>query len=248
MPSYRLVGESLPRCAGASDVAVSNMSTVSGESVPQPRPQEPGDECADASANARSCTEVTVATGAPGESCVGPHGEYRTADEYLEARRKARSEAIDRLVAEARSQGHFASRTFWSMVYDFERAPRTTNRAQLAGLGIDVPKSDELADDEVTTQLWRIIEGLARLGAYLSHTNHLTDRELYQVLEERILDEDVPDIVGGEGMQEWIDLLSEGDFDKFDFTLGDGPPPPPMPSDRDERLPRPGPGEPESIE
>ncbi len=233
MPSYRLVGESLPRRAGADDVTLSEDSSR----------EEDRDRHASEEQGARvppSAPLVEPALAAHGAAGAG-EGEpaARSPEEYLETRRRMRSEAIDRLVEEARRQGHFASRTFWSMVYDFERAPRTTNRAQLAGLGIDVPRSAELSDDEVTIQLWAIIEGLGRLGAYLSHTNHLSDRELYEILEERILNEEVPDIVGGEGMQEWIDLLSEGDFDRYEPSADGGAPPPPMPSDRDARLPRP---------
>ncbi len=229
MPSYRLVEGSLPRRAGAEDVASS---------------EEAMEEAVEGAMEELSSVRATEVAPPEGAAAQPASDAVAQADAYLAARRRTRAEAIDRLVEEAVRQGHFASRTFWAMVYDFERAPRTTNRAQLAGLGIDVPKLVELSDDEVTIQLWVIIEGLARLGAYLSHTNHLTDRELYGILEERILNEEVPDIVGGEGMQEWIDLLSEGDFDRFEPSLDGGPPPPPMPSDRDARLPRPEPGGP----
>ncbi len=162
------------------------------------------------------------------------------ADAYLARRRQERNEAIDRLVAEARACGHHAERSFWAMIYDFERAPRTTNRAQLAAMGVELPAGGELADDEVVVQLWTVIEALARLGVYLMNTDHLTDRQLYERLEREVLDEDVPDIVGNDGTQEWVDLSTLEEQELFDELYGCSPERRALaPGNRDARLPRP---------
>lgn len=162
------------------------------------------------------------------------------AERFLAIRRKERETAIDQLVKEARDRGHYSSRAFWAMVYDFERAPKTTNRAQLAAMGIDVPKANDLADDEIAAQVWVVIEGLARLGVFLLNTNHLTDRELYVHLTEEVLEEEIPDVVGGDGMQEWVDFALFGDLEDLECISSDADESPAPPSDRDDRLPRPG--------
>ena len=69
--------------------------------------------------------------------------------ELQERKRKDRDEEIDRLQREAGERGEITDRMFWTMVYDFERAPWTTNRRQLAELGVEVPSLDHLAPDEV---------------------------------------------------------------------------------------------------
>ncbi|MGA1394039.1 MAG: hypothetical protein ACO38W_12880, partial [Phycisphaerales bacterium] len=75
------------------------------------------------------------------------------------------------------------------MVYDFELAPLTTNLAQLRDMGIDVPPAESLDESALSAKLWAVIEGLSRLQVYLISTDHLTDRELYQRLESRVLRE-----------------------------------------------------------
>ena len=49
-----------------------------------------------------------------------------------------------------------------------------------SGLKLLVPGS--LTDDDLTPKLKEIIERMSSLGAYLLHTNHLSDRELYEYL------------------------------------------------------------------
>ena len=52
----------------------------------------------------------------------------------------------------------------------------------LENSGLDIPPPDQLDDDAVTIKLKEIVERMATLGAYLLHTDHLTDRELYVYL------------------------------------------------------------------
>ncbi len=149
---------------------------------------------------------------------------------YLARRRRERDAAIDGLLAGATERGQPSSRAFWAMVYDFEMAPMTTNRAQLWLMGIAAPPVAELTDDALATKLLEVVNGLARLSIYLNNTNHLTDRALYERLVGDVLDEDIRDIAGAPDVQEWIDM-------NLDDTTGSSP----VVCDRDDRLPRPEP-------
>lgn len=179
--------------------------------------------------------------------------------ELQERKRKDRDEEIDRLQREAGERGEITDRMFWTMVYDFERAPWTTNRRQLAESGVEVVPIDELTTDEVPERLREVIEGLARLNVYLLHTDHLGDVELYRRLSEEILDEEVRDIPVCPGVREYIDLIGGGPYGDADTYLkhyasevereehrreyGSVPRHEPAPYDRDRYLPRPdGPG------
>lgn len=167
----------------------------------------------------------------------GHGGAESRANAYLEERRRARDEAIEKLVRDAESRGYRAAKVLWSMVYDFEVAGRTTNRAQLDGMGIVVPRPSEVNDVDVTAKLWELLHGLARLGVYLLNTDHLSDRELYDQLVQEVIEEDVPDIVTRDETREWIDLgtyvAAAAEEDKsFEWPL-------PAVVDRDAHLPRP---------
>lgn len=71
---------------------------------------------------------------------------------------------------------------FLRHVLEYERAEPTTLFALLQNAGVQIPASNELDDNNLTTKLHEIIQKLASLGAYLQHTNHLSDRELYDYL------------------------------------------------------------------
>ncbi|MFO0826957.1 MAG: hypothetical protein U0572_02320 [Phycisphaerales bacterium] len=129
-----------------------------------------------------------------------------TFEEVMAGKRRTRDAAIERLRDEAKAKGQLADRAFWSMVYDFEMAPVTTNRKQLGEIGVEVPASASLADDEVSLKLRELIDALARLHVYLLHTNHLSDRQLYERLEREILDEEVRDLPADGVAREFIDL------------------------------------------
>jgi hypothetical protein len=52
----------------------------------------------------------------------------------------------------------------------------------LENAGVELPASDEIDDDELIRKLVEVIDQMASLGAYLLHTNHLSDRALYEYL------------------------------------------------------------------
>ena len=71
---------------------------------------------------------------------------------------------------------------FLRQVLEYEIAEPTTLFRLLENSGLDIPPPDQLDDDAVTIKLKEIVERMATLGAYLLHTDHLTDRELYVYL------------------------------------------------------------------
>ncbi|MSR45051.1 MAG: hypothetical protein EXS15_06840 [Phycisphaerales bacterium] len=126
------------------------------------------------------------------------------------AKREARTHAIDQLVAQAIRHDDCTDRLYWTLIYDFEHAPMTTNMAQLAECGVLPPSAESLNDSELHATLWQVIEALSELGIYLLHSNHLTDRALYERLVQQILVEPVRDLPPDAGVHEFIDLVGGG--------------------------------------
>jgi hypothetical protein len=71
---------------------------------------------------------------------------------------------------------------FLNHVLEYERAEPITLIRLLQNSGVEVPPPDELSDEELPKRQSEIIARMAGLGAYLIHTNHLSDRELYNYL------------------------------------------------------------------
>ncbi len=118
-----------------------------------------------------------------------------------------RERAIDELVAQAERLGRCSDRMFWTLHYDMELAPITTNARQLQEVGVELLPEDSFGDEGcLHRHLWEVIETLADLGIYLLRTDHLSDRALYRLLEERILREPVRDLPPSSGVHEYIDL------------------------------------------
>ena len=241
--------EELKFDGGASDVCDSGASEMSEV------PAEIGSGSVGADEIAASCGDEALGEDLPagmfaaGDTlAVGSDPDPSGIEGVLARKRREREAAIERLASEGRDRGSTVDRSFWAMVYDFEQAPTTTNRKQLAEIGIDVPASEALADDEVSAKLGHIIDGLARLHIYLLNTNHLTDRQLYERLEKEVLEEEVRDVAAAEGVQEWVDLALMEETDVYErYYEGTSGPREAiaMPSARDARLPRPP--EPESA-
>jgi hypothetical protein len=104
----------------------------------------------------------------------------------------------------------------------------TTNLEQLREIGIAPVSLECLTAHEVTEALDLIINGLATLGIYLLHTNHLTDAELYERLVTQIMVEPVRDLPADAGVHEFIDLTGGQPEDAVVEVC-----------QRDQRLPRP---------
>ena len=71
---------------------------------------------------------------------------------------------------------------FLRHVLEYEHAEPISLLRLLENSGLEVPPPDQLGDDTLTAKLKQIIERMATLGAYLLHTNHLSDRALYEYL------------------------------------------------------------------
>ena len=97
---------------------------------------------------------------------------------------------------------------FLRHVLEYESAEPISLLTWLANSGIEVPSADQLDDKRLSIKLQEIIYGMAYVGAYLLHTNHLSDRELYEFLcgyltEEVVIFPENPDyayiidVIGG---------------------------------------------------
>src|SRR5690349_15447377 len=81
---------------------------------------------------------------------------------------------------------------FLRHVLEYETAEPISLMNLLENSGMQVPAPDTLDDDTLKVTLKQLIERMAQLGAYVLHTNHLTDRELYDYLyREGLRDEAV---------------------------------------------------------
>ncbi|MDX8400205.1 MAG: hypothetical protein R8K20_08140 [Gallionellaceae bacterium] len=148
---------------------------------------------------------------------------------------------------------------FQQSIAAFEQAQRSPAFQILLDSGISLPPPSELTDAELHSKLWEIIHALALMGAYLEQTDHLSDRELYTLLLDDILREDMVIQSAGMDMACHIDLLGSGseedtaiylkyyadekdrNFWLTDFPKDQLPERERLPYDRDRELPKPYP-------
>lgn len=142
------------------------------------------------------------------------------ADRFAEAAedcRRRREQAVDALVARARGSGQTEDRTYWSIIYDFEHAPLTTNRRQLADRGIEVEAPERVDAESLPHALDRLIRALARMGIYFIHTDHLDDRTLYRRIAMEIIDEQVREMPPSDAAVEFVDMLGTSPQDRATY-------------------------------
>jgi hypothetical protein len=96
---------------------------------------------------------------------------------------------------------------FWESVVDFEAAPWTTLLRKLAECGRTPPPAALLTDSDLCQALEQLIGHLAEMRVFLENTNHLGDRELYELLTTDLLLEETKDIKLDEHSACHIDLL-----------------------------------------
>ena len=71
---------------------------------------------------------------------------------------------------------------FLRHVLAYETAEPISLISLLENAGLILPAPSELSDDRLTQKLQETIERMASLGAYIQHTDHLSDRALYEYL------------------------------------------------------------------
>lgn len=99
---------------------------------------------------------------------------------------------------------------FWEHVVAFEQAECVPLFDVLVKADISLPPPDELDDSRLAAKLWEVVDGLFLLGAYLEHTDHLSDRELYVYLWSDVLREPATLLPDNPDFSYHIDLTGSG--------------------------------------
>jgi hypothetical protein len=99
---------------------------------------------------------------------------------------------------------------FLRHVLEYESAEPISLFRLLEDAGLAIPAPNELAEDELGAKLKELIERLSTMGAYLTHTNHLTNRELYEYLYNEGLREEAVLFPENPGYAYIIDLSGSG--------------------------------------
>ncbi|HEX5888485.1 MAG TPA: hypothetical protein VFY61_07265 [Pyrinomonadaceae bacterium] len=71
---------------------------------------------------------------------------------------------------------------FLRHVLEYENAEPISLLRLLENSGLEVPPPEQFDDENITIKLKVLIDRMASLGAYLVHTDHLSDRALYEYL------------------------------------------------------------------
>jgi len=79
---------------------------------------------------------------------------------------------------------------FLRHVLEYETAEQISLLRLLENAGLEVLAPETLDDDALKIKLKEIIDRMASVGAYLLHTNHLSDRDLYDYLYHDALREE----------------------------------------------------------
>lgn len=111
---------------------------------------------------------------------------------YIDEEEPSQEERISRLRAELEKLGGTTmalesmpadmEEEFLRHVLEYETAEPISILNLLENSGMEVPAAGTLGNEALTIKLKEIIERMATLGAYLLHTDHLSDRELYDYL------------------------------------------------------------------
>ena len=99
---------------------------------------------------------------------------------------------------------------FWEHILAYESAPLTTRLIQLEEDGVTLPPADTLDDEALTNKLWEVIRQLAKRRVFLSCTDHLSDRELYEDLRTDLLCQLTPDFKADEDSAWHLDVVGSG--------------------------------------
>lgn len=99
---------------------------------------------------------------------------------------------------------------FLRHVLEYETAEQISLLRLLENAGLEVPPPESLDDDALKIKLKEIIDRMASVGSYLLHTNHLSDRELYEYLYHEALREETVLFPENPSYAYMIDLTGSG--------------------------------------
>ena len=102
---------------------------------------------------------------------------------------------------------------FLRHVIEYETAEQISLLRLLENSGLEVPPPESLDDDALKIKLKDIIDRMASVGSYLLHTNHLSDRDLYEYLYHEALREETVLFPENPSYAYMIDLTGSGSED-----------------------------------
>jgi len=102
---------------------------------------------------------------------------------------------------------------FLRHVLEYETAQPISLFSMLENSGLELPLPDDLSDAELVPKLKETIDTMANLGSYLLHTDHLSDRELYEYLYNDGLREEAVLFPENPSYAYMIDLTGSGSED-----------------------------------
>jgi hypothetical protein len=108
---------------------------------------------------------------------------------------------------------------FLRHVLEYETAEQISLLRLLENSGLEVPAPEALDDDALKIKLKEIIDRMASVGAYLLHTNHVSDRDLYEYLYNDALREETVLFPENPSYAYMIDLTGSGSEDDNQIYL-----------------------------
>ena len=99
---------------------------------------------------------------------------------------------------------------FLRHVLEYETAEQISLLRLLENSGLEVPPPESLDDDALKIKLKEIVDRMASVGSYLLHTNHFSDRDLYDYLYHEALREETVLFPENPSYAYMIDLTGSG--------------------------------------
>jgi hypothetical protein len=108
---------------------------------------------------------------------------------------------------------------FLQSIVHLESGQVSSRFAELESAGVELPPPDSLDDTALFSKLWEVINALACQDAFLYHTDHLSDRQLYEELWTDTLREETTIMPPGSGWRCHIDLIGSGSEEDIEIGL-----------------------------